>query len=66
MEVFIPKTGSLYIQGGPIDLHSDTYISGFSGTFTHLDVGSYLDIDVIKVILHLMDKELYQFLHQVV
>ena len=57
--------GKLDIQGGPIDLHSDTYISGSSGTFTHLDVGSYLDIDV-QVILHLMDKELYQFLHQVV
>ena len=40
------QSGALDIQGGPIDLHSDTYISASSGTFTHLDVGSYLDIDV--------------------
>ena len=39
-------SGSLFVDGGPIDLHSDTYISASSGTFTHLDVGSYLDIDV--------------------
>jgi len=39
-------SGSLFLDGGPIDLHSDTYISASSGTFTHLAVGSYLDIDV--------------------
>ena len=39
-------SGALDLQGGPIDLHSDTYISASSGTFTHLDVGSYLDVDV--------------------
>ena len=39
-------SGSLFVDGGPIDLHSDTYISASAGTFTHLDVGSYLDVDV--------------------
>ena len=44
------QSGALDIQGGPIDLHSDTYISASSGTFTHLDVGTYLDVDVAGAI----------------
>ena len=47
-------SGSLYVIGGPIDLHSDTYISASAGTFlsasigTHavVNVGSNLDLDV--------------------
>ena len=43
-------SGSLFVDGGPIDLHSDTYISASAGTFTHLKVGSYLDVDVTGAI----------------
>ena len=38
-------SGSFRVDGGPIDLHSDTYISASSGTFTKLNVGTFLDVD---------------------
>ena len=38
-------SGSLYVDGGPIDLHSDTYISASSGTFTKLDATTFIDIN---------------------
>ena len=38
-------SGSLYVIGGPIDLHSDTYISASSGTFTKLDATTFIDIN---------------------
>ena len=31
-------SGSLFVDGGPIDLHSDTYISASAGTFLDIDI----------------------------
>ena len=38
-------SGSLYVDGGPIDLHSDTYISASAGTFLDVDITGAITIN---------------------
>jgi len=38
-------SGSLFVDGGPIDLHSDTYISASAGTFLDVDVTGAITIN---------------------
>ena len=38
-------SGSLFVDGGPIDLHSDTYISASAGTFLDVDITGAITIN---------------------